>query len=154
MAGQPLSQFQAGQNWNEFVNEMQYWMNYITDTLSKIQVESGVTADFVNEQVNAALREAKTYTDNAIKGVVTVDGINLMFSTDLWQLDEGVYKATVRNSAFNVDSIPMLVFDDNTLNVISEFGVSPVCETGDGTLTITAATLPDLDFEGVVQLIN
>lgn len=154
MAGQPLSQFQAGQNWNEFVNEMRYWMGYITDTISKMQVESGVTPEYVNESVRDAIREAKTYTDNAVKNILTVDGINVMFSTDLWWLDGGVYKATVRNSAFTVNSIPMLIFDNNTLSFISNFGVSPVCETGDGTLTITAATLPDLDFEGVVQLIN
>lgn len=154
MIGQPLPQQQTVQDWNDFVNEMRFWMNSINTTIARIQAESGVTAEYVQEQVSEGLRQAKAYTDQAMGNVPTIDEVNVSFTTDLWTLDDNVYKATVQNAAFTEESIPMLVFNDSTLELIAGFGVSPVCETGAGTLTLTAIEKPTVNFEGIAQIIS
>ena len=154
MIGQPLPQQQTVQDWNDFVNEMRFWMNSINTTIARIQAESGVSPEYVQQQVDEGLRQAKAYTDRAMRNVFTIDEVNVSVTTDLWTRDGDVYKATVRDAAFTEESIPMLTFNDSTLELIADFGVSSVCETGAGTLTLTAIEKPTVNFEGIAQIIS
>lgn len=54
MIGQPLPQMETIQNWNDFVNEMRFWMTEINQTMAQLKASS-VTPEYVEQKINERL---------------------------------------------------------------------------------------------------